>query len=116
VSQQKYNKVKGTQFERALADYLNSEGAFGGHVERAPRWGSADKGDLVGTGRFCVEAKNCKTIDLSGFMNEAEVETKNAGKDWPLVIVKRRRRPVSDAYCVLPLWALAEIVRELEGK
>lgn len=110
------NKRVGSDWEGRVRDYLNSEGVFGGYVERAPRWGSLDKGDLVNTGRFTVECKAVKEISLSTFVDEAEVENVNSGRDWPLVIVKRRRRPVSDAYCVLPLWALAEIVRELEGK
>lgn len=115
MSQQKYNKTKGSLWERTVADYLNSEGAFGGHVERAPRWGALDKGDLLNTGRFTVECKAVKEITLSTFVDEAEIENVNTGRDWPLVIIKRRMRPPSDAYCVLPAWALVEIVRELEG-
>lgn len=114
MSQQQNNKRIGSLYERQVADYLTSEGAFGGHVERAPRWGRIDKGDLTGTGRFTAEVKNCKAIDLAGFMDEAEVENVNSGRDWPVVFIKRRRRPVSDSYVVLPAWAFVEIVREME--
>lgn len=115
MSSPRANKVKGSQYEGAIRDYLNDEGAFGGHVERAPRWGALDRGDLVNTGRFTVEVKNCKSIDLATFVDEAEVENVNSGRDWPVVFVKRRMRPVSDSYVVMPAWAFAELVRELES-
>ena len=108
---QQYNKAKGTLFERGVADFLRDCGVFPS-CERAPRWGSVDKGDLVNTGPFCFELKATKSIDLAGFITEAEVECQNAGKDYPIVVVKRRQKPISASYVVMTLTDWCD--RELE--
>lgn len=103
-------KAKGTSFERHLADALRESGVFP-EAERAPRWGSKDKGDLVNVLPFCIEAKATKHIDLAGFLAEAEVEAGHAGADFPVVVIKRRMKPVLDSYVVMTLEDWLELVR-----
>lgn len=105
------NKARGTTFERAVADYLRESGVFP-YAERAPRWGSVDKGDLVNTGDFCFELKACKQIDLAGFIKEAEAEAINANKEYPVVIIKRRQKPIANAYVVLVLEDFVDLLKE----
>lgn len=93
-----YAKQKGATWERECAEYLRP--VFP-QVERAPRWGANDKGDLVGTGVFTVEAKNTKALTLSTFMDEAKVEAANVGPGQiPVVFIKRRGKGVAEGYAV----------------
>lgn len=67
----------GKQYETDLMKYLRSKGK---EVERLRLSGSEDEGDLVMNtlwGRYIIEAKRCRTIDLSGWCKEAEVEMNN---------------------------------------
>ena len=59
---------------------------------------------------WCLEAKNHKSIDLAGFVDQAETEAKNAGAKWFSAIVKRRNRGVKDSYVVMPLWMWTELI------
>jgi hypothetical protein len=103
------NKAKGTLFERQVAEYLRVHAPFPS-VERAPRWGSVDKGDLVNTDPFCFELKATKGIDLAGFMNEAVVEAQNAGREFPVVVIKRRQKPIAESYVVMRLEDWCDLV------
>lgn len=102
----------GTTWENAVRDLLRN---IWPHVERAPRWGSKDKGDMVGTGPFVVEAKACKTIDLAGFVDEAIEEASNAGRPYPVVFIKRRRKPAKDCYVVMPAHAWLDMIEGYEN-
>lgn len=94
------NKAKGTRFEREVADYLR---IFFPKAERAPRWGSVDKGDLVNTGPFTFECKAVRSIDLASFVDQANVEAKNANTPYGVAVVKRRNKSIGDAYVVMDL-------------
>lgn len=110
-----YNRRKGATWESQCADLLNEEAVFGqraGGVFRAPRWGAVDKGDLVNTGDFCIEAKNTKSLDLAQFMDETEVERLNAGRQFGVCFVKRRNRSTADGYAVMALGNFLELVKE----
>lgn len=53
--------------------------------------GVKDKGDFwLPDPRYVLEAKNCKRVDLAGFVKEAEVEALNAAKAFGFVVMKRR--------------------------
>ena len=95
-------KQKGTAFETAVVRYLSAE--TGAWVERRALAGAEDKGDLIGDGclsEWCLELKDHKQINLAGFVDEAEVEGRNAGSRWFAAIVKRRNKGVKDAYVQL---------------
>lgn len=106
-------KARGTLFERQVAEYFDQAGVFPHPVNRAPRWGSKDKGDLVGTGEITFELKNTKAINLAAFIAEAEEESNNAGTRWPVVLVKRRQKGVKDSYVVLTAETFLSIISEL---
>ena len=100
-------RAKGTRWERTIVDYLCSRGF---RCERAPLWGSADKGDILGVPGWTLSAKAVKTIDLARFVDDARKQAGNAGAAFAAVIVKRRQRPVGDAYVVMTLDQFAELL------
>lgn len=101
------SRAKGTQFETAVVGYLRDRGI---PCWRAPRWGARDQGDVVGVPGWTFEIKNRREIDLGTFMREAEVEAANAETDRYALIVKRRQKHVSEAYAVVPLRLLVELI------
>jgi Holliday junction resolvase len=101
-------KRRGDAFERAVAAYLCSHGFP--YVERAYGAGRPDdRGDLDGLRGFVVEVKAHRSLDLAGFIDEATAEARASGA-VPLVIAKRRGRPVADAYVVLRLCDLPAVL------
>lgn len=107
-------KRKGDRWERALVDWFNDNGFP--HVER--RYGAGqphDRGDIIGIPGACIEAKNHKRIALAEFVDEAVEEAEEAGAAWPIAIVKRRYKPTEEAYAVMPLWALADLLLDGNG-
>jgi hypothetical protein len=96
------NKVKGTRWESDVGRYLGVEriGAI---------YGNKDQGDLNDPD-WVIECKNELRIDLAGYMDQLIAEWDNAGcKRWAVAIVKRRHKPVKDAYAVMPLWVYREL-------
>lgn len=107
------NKRKGTDWEVALVKHFNNARTFLQEVFRAPDWGTADKGDLVNTRDFALQAKNRKAIDLAGFVDDVALQKRNAGKRWGAVLVKRRNRSTGSAYVVMSLDDWADLVKHL---
>ncbi len=103
-------KRKGSRWEQRLADFL----ATAGHprAERRVSNGTKDRGDISGVDGWVIEAKNCARIELAAWLDEAEREAKAAGVARFAVTFPRRNRPASEAFCVVPLWLLAELMRE----
>jgi deferrochelatase/peroxidase EfeB len=68
------------------------------------RTGSAhfERGDFVNTDPFLVEAKACARIELAAFVDQVAKAAKKQSK-LPVVIIKRRNKPVGDAYVVMQL-------------
>lgn len=107
------SRRKGSSWESAVRDFLNASGVFAHKVQRAPLWGAADQGDLLNTGAITFECKATKTLDLASFVNEAEVEAKNAGTRWGAAVVKRRNHMTGKAYVVMTLEAFTDLIGEL---
>jgi Holliday junction resolvase len=115
------SKARGTAWESAVVSYLRDHGL---PVRRNAQHGARDIGDIGGLDRWAIEAKDCAAIDLAGFVDQANVEARNAGASWGVAVVKRRRRSVEEAYVVQDLrsWtetvlfieSLAEAAREVE--
>lgn len=101
--------AKGARWERRLADWLQDHGYP--HADRRVKTGRNDKGDIGGV-PFTVEAKNCKALDLAGWLDEAEKESENAGTTRFVVCFPRRNRQVGDGYCLMPIWLMAELMVE----
>lgn len=115
------SKSKGTAFETDVTEYLNDAGL---HAERT---GSAllDEGDvhfgfMPDEGEWTIEAKDHAAIDLPGYL--AQLEASLVRRDGipfkGAVVVKHRRKGVSESYAVMRLERyrqLAAYVITLEG-
>lgn len=102
----------GASFERAVADLFATVFPF---ADRRVKTGAKDKGDIGGVPGWVFECKNEKSIRLAAYMDEATIECENAGADWYAAIVKRRGKNVAQAYAVMPLWQLIELLRTFQS-
>lgn len=89
------NGAKGSAFERLIADCLALW--VDERIDRRVKTGAKDKGDIanlrlggVPRGRIVVECKNVKTMNLSGWVDEADIERGNDDALLGVVIHKRR--------------------------
>lgn len=82
------SRAKGTAAESAIVTYLRARGI---DAHRHPPHGTKDVGDILipGSG-VVIEVKNCKSMDLAGWVDETATETANAGADLGVVWHKRR--------------------------
>jgi hypothetical protein len=102
------NGERGEKFERDVRDYLRD--AYWPGCERRGKQFAKDRGDLVGGPEgWVLDCKDHAQIDLASFIDQAEQESRNARVGFFAAIVKRRRRPVKDAYVVMPLHVFVEI-------
>lgn len=103
-------RQKGTAFETLIVDYLRDHGFP--YAERRALHGTNDKGDITGTGPLVWECKNHKTLALSEWMRETEIERDNATADVGVLVVKRRGYgQAADQYAVLPLAVLVALLK-----
>ena len=108
------HKARGKTFETDLMKYLRS---LGYDVERLALAGALDEGDLVVKGfqqdgelfDIIIEAKAPgagNKVDLSGWLNEADIERDNYDKargkagSTRLVFIKARGKGIQDTYVV----------------
>lgn len=96
------SKAKGTAAETAVARWLQTNGHP--HAERRTLHGANDRGDIAGLPGVVVEIKNCKTVDLAGWVDELQIEMANADAGIGAVIHKRRgRTDVGEWYATMPV-------------
>lgn len=95
------SKRKGTAWESAVRDHFKAAGFDG--AERLALSGSQDRGDLTGLPAVTIECKATKDINLSNAVDEAVLEAGRARTRWAAAVIKRRNRPTSSAYVVMPL-------------
>lgn len=85
-----YQMQKGTGFESDFTGWLAEE--TGQPVERRVKHGAKDCGDVSGlsiAGKpACVELKNAKQVLLWKWLDETEVERRNAGAEWGVLCIK----------------------------
>lgn len=100
-------KRKGTAFESALRNLGNEvlvEEGLPASIYRPAQEGFRDTGDLHGMSPFIGQAKAWK--DLTGALREgvdgAQLQAHHAGEDFGVAFIKRPRKPIADAYAVLP--------------
>lgn len=104
------SKIKGTQFETAVVDYLRAHGFT--YAERRAQRGINDAGDIAGVVGWTLELKNCKMMELGPWMNEAMVEAVNGRTSRFAVIHKRRQKGVAEAFVTLPLRVWCELLAD----
>lgn len=85
-------KAAGSRFERLIADCLAR--LIDDRIDRRVKTGNKDRGDIggwrFGGHRLVVECKDVARLDLSGWVDEAEVERGNDDALAGFVIHKRR--------------------------
>ena len=106
-------KVVGTTWESAVVAFLREHGFE--QAERRALSGGLDKGDIINAGPYVWEAKNTKSIDLAGGMDELKQEVANCGPTagYGFLIVKRRRKSTGEGYAVMTLSQLCDILERL---
>lgn len=102
-------KAKGTAWETAVVRYLLAAGI---DAHRVPQSGIRDTGDVHVGRLLALEGKDVGTITLAAFVDQANAEAENAGRLVGAAVVKRRRRPVGDAYVVLDLDGLIRLLAD----
>lgn len=102
------SKAKGSLFERQVCEYLSTHGLP--YAERRALRGINDGGDICGVVGWSLEAKACKGFTPGEWMDEATRQAANARAPRYAFIAKRRRRPIADAFVVMPLSVFAELV------
>ena len=105
------NKQAGTRWESAVVVYLREQGV---DARRVAQTGVRDLGDIH-AGDWTLEAKSVKSVDLASFIDQAERERENAGKQYGVAIVKRRSHGTAKGYAVMTLETLARIMKETES-
>lgn len=105
-------KRKGSRCELDVRDYLRERGYSAERCYGAGR--SDDIGDVRGLPGFVVEVKNQRELRFAEWVDETEVERVNAREPFGVLVVKRRMKPISDAYAVMPLRQLVDLVDELQ--
>lgn len=86
-------RARGASFERLIADALAAH--VDDVVDRRVKTGALDKGDIGGLRtprghRVVVECKNTKTMNLAGWVQEAQREAVNDNAIAGIVVHKRR--------------------------
>ncbi|TCK41225.1 hypothetical protein EDF60_1650 [Leucobacter luti] len=88
-------KQAGSLFESHVVGYL-ADALDDDRIERRAKSGSKDRGDIGGVrtvtgGRVVVECKDVRAMNLSGWVDEAEVERGNDDAAVGVVVHKRLR-------------------------
>lgn len=84
---------KGATFEKSIADYLAIQ-LEDDRIERRVTNGAKDRGDIAGVRlnghRVVIECKNQNRLNLSGWVDEAQIEAGNDDAILGAVVHKRR--------------------------
>lgn len=109
-------KKAGTAFESLVVGYLAKH--YDDVIERRAKTGGKDRGDVSGfrfAGRRIVaEVKNVSRLNLSGWINEAEVERGN--DDAAVGLVIHKRHGVGDAGDQYVTLTLRDLIALLTGE
>lgn len=95
------SKQKGTAWESSICAYLADHGFP--HVERRALSGTQDRGDIAGIPGWVIEAKNCSTAVLAGWVDEMTAGVAHDGADYGVVWHHRKgKASPGDAYATMP--------------
>lgn len=92
------SKQKGTAWESACVAYLRECGFT--VAERRAQSGALDKGDIAGIFSTVIECKAEKSMNLGGWLKEAEAEARNANAEVAVVFAKRRQASTAAGYAI----------------
>lgn len=109
------SKAKGTRWESAIAAHLRERDL---PAHRVVQTGSSDVGDIHGVSPFVIQAKDRRDV-LDGIregLDAVQKQAAAAGERWGVVVAKRARKPVGEAYVVMRLDTFAELLAELHGQ
>ena len=111
------NKRKGTVFESAVRDYLNTA-LPDMNVYRPAQAGAKDTGDLHGLPGMVVQCKAYKdvTAGLREGVAGAKVQAVNAGVPFGVAVVKRPRKLIGEAYVVMELADFVRLLDDWHGR
>lgn len=108
------SKQRGTRWESKIVDYLGSEGF---DASRKPAKGALDEGDIgvSQVGWLVIEAKNCMSMQLASWVDEAEVEAQRVHLSARGVVWHHRKGKGSpaDGYVSMSGATFVEILRGL---
>lgn len=117
------HKAKGTAFETLIKDFLISKGFP--DARRAVLAGENDTGDIHGIQQrvtlrnACLQCKNQKKWDLSGWLDATIEQAKRLKDALPVLIVKRQgkgAKAVGESYVVMRLDDFVELMRDAQYK
>jgi hypothetical protein len=105
------NKSKriGTAWETTVVRYLRE---WFRYAERRALAGSQDLGDITGIPGVVWELKDCVRHELAQWTDETETERTNANAQYGILVVKRRNKNVREAYAIMPLWQVVELLKD----
>ncbi len=105
-TQGRANRRRGADFELEVAHFLQANGYPNARRELERR---TDIGDIAGGPDLVhLECKNKKAFDLAAWIDQAQAAA--SPFDFPAVAVKRRQRPISQAYVVMELEHFVELL------
>ena len=103
------NKNKGTRWESAVRDYLNSSGQSAHRSAQA----GADVGDVHLNGVWALQCKEQAQQRYAEWVPAAERQAANAALSYSAVVHKKRNAPVGDALVVMTLDTFSELTNRL---
>lgn len=103
------NKNKGTRYESAVRDYLNSTGQSAHRIAQA----GADVGDIHLNGSWALQCKDASQQRYKEWVDDVDDQRVAAGLRFGAVIHKRRNAPVGDGLVVMSVDTFAEITNRL---
>lgn len=102
-------KIKGSAWERAVVNYLSD---YFPAIERRMAGSNVDKGDLQGIPFTVIECKDTTQQRYAEWLDHLDEQMENANAFRGVVIHKRKGKPTSEAYAVMPLLLWAELMKE----
>jgi hypothetical protein len=106
------SRSKGNRWEAAVAQLLRD---YGWHAltSRNARGGSQQGEDIITDAPVLIEAKNCKTIALAGWMDQAIAEADGAPEP-AAVFIKRRGKRAEHGYAVMRIDQYLHLLRKAD--
>jgi hypothetical protein len=103
------NKRKGTRWESAVRDYLNSSGQAAHRIAQA----GDDVSDVHLNGSWALQCKDVAQQRYAEWVPAAEKQAANAGLQNSAVVHKRRNLSVGEALVVMTLDQFTDLTNQL---